>query len=114
MAAGAGYTNLMTATNPTGQSGATAATQSGQSGNTGGRRSTSVSTYTETKAGPKTTEFMLSVVFAVAVIIASYLDGNDTLNRSDGWRYALIAIAAYAISRGLAKAGTREPYSDDR
>lgn len=70
-------------------------------------------TFTETKAGPKTTEFMLTIVFAVGVLIAAYIDGDDALSRDVGWHYALIVAAAYAISRGLAKLGIREPYTDD-
>ncbi len=91
----------MTATNPTTTSGS------------GARRAGGVRTFTETKAGQKTTEFLLTVLFAAGVIIAAYIDGDDALSREDGWRYALIAIAAYSISRGLAKLGIREPYTDD-
>ena len=67
-------------------------------------------TYTETKQGSKTTEFFLTIAFVVLVLLATYLD-EDSLAHADGWRYAAIAVAAYAISRGLAKLGTREPYS---
>lgn len=63
---------------------------------------------TETKAGAKTTEFMLTVVFIAGVLIATYLD-SDSLSRGDGWLTAAIVAAAYAISRGLAKAGVQEP-----
>ncbi|MCU1499813.1 MAG: hypothetical protein JWM47_3766 [Acidimicrobiales bacterium] len=92
---------------------ATTATTTHSPTSTGVRRNAGVRTFTETKAGPKTTEFMLSIVFAVGVLIAAYASGDDALSRDDGWRYALIAIAAYTISRGLAKLGTREPYTED-
>jgi quinol-cytochrome oxidoreductase complex cytochrome b subunit len=69
--------------------------------------------FTETKAGPKTTEFMFMVIFVVGVLVASYIDDNDSLHAEDGWLYAAIAASAYFISRGLAKAGTREPYTDE-
>lgn len=68
---------------------------------------------TETKAGPKTTEFMLTIVFAVAVIVAAYLSNDDSIGRDDGWLFAGIVVAAYALSRGLAKLGVHEPYSDE-
>ena len=68
---------------------------------------------TETKAGPKTTEFMFMVIFIVAVLIATYIDDNDSLSTEDGWLYAAIAASAYFISRGLAKMGVHEPYTDE-
>jgi hypothetical protein len=69
-------------------------------------------TFTETKLGTKTSEFALTVIFVIAVLLATYLD-EDSLARADGWRFAGFAVAAYAISRGLAKLGTREPYTDE-
>ena len=68
---------------------------------------------TETKAGPKTTEFMFMVLFIVAVLIATYIDDNDSLARENGWLFAAIVASAYMISRGLAKLGVREPYTDE-
>lgn len=70
-------------------------------------------TFTETKAGAKTTEFMLAVVFIVGVLIATYLE-EDSLSRSDGWRYASWVAVAYLLCRGLAKLGVSEPFSRDR
>lgn len=70
--------------------------------------------FTETKAGAKTTEFLLAVVFIAGILVATYMD-EDSLGREDGWRYASFVAVAYLISRGLAKLGTREPYiTDDR
>ncbi|MGI8756621.1 MAG: hypothetical protein ACR2MB_12335 [Acidimicrobiales bacterium] len=80
---------------------------------TGARRPAGLRTFTEAKAGQKTTEFLMTVVFVIAVLIAAYLNNSDAISRSDGWRYAVIAVAAYSVSRGLAKLGTREPYTDD-
>jgi len=74
-----------------------------------GRRST----FTETKAGYKTTEFYVMLIFVVGVLIATYAD-EDSLARDDGWFFAALAVAAYIVSRGLAKLGTREPYDADR
>lgn len=69
-------------------------------------------TFTETKAGTKTTEFMLTIAAVVALIVAVYV-GDADLDASDGWRYASWVVAAYILSRGLAKLGTREPYTDE-
>ena len=75
-------------------------------------RSTGVRRFTETKAGYKTTEFMVAVVFAVACIVAAYASKTDAFTTTEGWRFASFAIAAYLISRGLAKIGVREPSND--
>jgi hypothetical protein len=69
-------------------------------------------TFTEAKNGFKTSEFYLAVVAIAGLIIAAFLDG-DSLSRDDGFRYASWVAAAYIISRGLAKLGTREPYTTD-
>jgi hypothetical protein len=73
-----------------------------------------VRTFTETKLGFKTTEFWMTILFVAGVLIAAYAKNSDALSRDDGWKYASFAAAAYILSRGLAKLGTREPYSDDR
>lgn len=69
-------------------------------------------TFTETKAGFKTTEFMLAIIAIAGILIATYVVDAD-LGANEGWRYATWVAVAYLLSRGLAKAGTREPYSDD-
>jgi hypothetical protein len=70
-------------------------------------------TFTETKLGFKTSEFLVALAAMVAVLVATYADGDDTLTQNDGWRYAAWIAAAYIVSRGLAKLGVREPYADD-
>ncbi|HEU5152070.1 MAG TPA: hypothetical protein VFU19_16365 [Iamia sp.] len=95
----------MTTTTPTGYSDHTTA------GHDADRR---VWTFTETKAGVKTTEFVFMVLFIAGVLIATYIDGDDSLHAEEGWLYAAIAASAYFISRGLAKCGSREPYSTER
>lgn len=77
------------------------------------QRSTARRTFTETKAGAKTSEFILTLAFIIGVLIAAYLEGEDRLGRDDGWLFASFALAAYVISRGLSKLGVREPYLDD-
>jgi len=70
-------------------------------------------TYTEAKAGFKASEFYVMVLFVAGVLLSTYAD-QDSLTRRDGWLLASFAVAAYIISRGLAKLGTREPYTEAR
>ena len=76
-------------------------------------RSSVRQTFTESKAGVKTTEFYVMVIFVAGVLLATYAD-QDTLARRDGWFFAALAVGAYILSRGLAKLGSREPYTEDR
>lgn len=68
-------------------------------------------TFTETKLGFKTTEFMLAIAAIVAILIATYVADAD-LGANEGWKYIAWVAVAYIVSRGLAKLGTREPYSE--
>jgi hypothetical protein len=68
-------------------------------------------TFTETKAGFKTTEFVMMLAVVVAILIATYVADAD-LGANEGWRYISWVAVAYIVSRGLAKAGTPEPYGD--
>ena len=73
---------------------------------------------TETKSALKTTEFYAYVVATVGVLIAAAVtkagDGHDDRFLSKhAWLYVAILTVGYMISRGLAKSGSREPYSDD-
>jgi hypothetical protein len=67
--------------------------------------------YTESKRGYKTTEFLLTILFVAGVLIATYINDDDSLGREDGWELACFVVIAYVVSRGLAKLGVREPYS---
>jgi hypothetical protein len=68
-------------------------------------------TFTETKAGFKTTEFMVALAAIVAILIATYVADAD-LGANEGWKYMAWVAVAYIISRGLAKLGSREPYTE--
>jgi hypothetical protein len=68
-------------------------------------------TFTETKAGFKTTEFMVALAAIVAILIATYVADAD-LGANEGWKYMSWVAVAYIVSRGLAKLGTREPYTE--
>jgi len=61
---------------------------------------------TEARPGIMTTEFWLSIAMATSVIVAGYF--SDALNVDTAWALGAGVIAAYAVSRGLAKAGSRE------
>ena len=66
---------------------------------------------TETKAAHKTTELIAFVVVTVAMLIASQIvDGFDAQH---AWFYASLLTIGYMISRGLAKAGSRDFYDDN-
>jgi hypothetical protein len=75
---------------------------------------------TETKAAFKTTEFIAYVVAVVGVLIASVVvDGNgngdngateDFFRADRAWLYIVLLTIGYMVSRGLAKAGSRESY----
>ena len=67
---------------------------------------------TETKLSTKTSEFFVYVIAAAAILIASYV--VDGFNATEGWMFFTYLSIGYMISRGLAKAGSREPYRADR
>jgi len=72
---------------------------------------------TETKSSYKTTELIAYVVTALAVLIAAALvDENEDgqgFGADRAWMYVTILTVGYMVSRGLAKAGSREAYDDD-
>jgi hypothetical protein len=74
-------------------------------------RDTDVRT-TETKNFSKTSEFIVYVIAAAAILIASLV--VDGFNATEGWMFFTYLTIGYMISRGLAKAGSREPYRADR
>jgi len=61
---------------------------------------------TEARPGIMTTEFWLCLAMAAAVIVAGYV--SDALGVETAWALGAGVIAAYALSRGLAKCGSRE------
>jgi hypothetical protein len=79
-------------------------------------RNVSVRKSTETKAAFKTTELMAFVGMVIAVVIAgAIVDQSDAggLGARQVWLYVTILTVGYMISRGLAKSGSRDPYTDD-
>ena len=72
---------------------------------------------TETKAAFKTTELVAFIAAVIAVLVAaSIVDNGDAggLGARQAWLYVTILTVGYMVSRGLAKAGSRQPYDEDR
>ncbi len=66
----------------------------------------------ETKAGSKTTEFIVFVVAVIGVLVASFLVSTthaqeDYFRADRAWFYIVLLSIGYLVSRGLAKAGSR-------
>jgi hypothetical protein len=82
-------------------------------------RSADVPRSTETKASFKTTEFfaylaILAGIFIAGAVTKTGSDHGDVFRASQVWLYATVLSIGYMVSRGLAKAGSRERYTDDR
>jgi hypothetical protein len=74
---------------------------------------------TETKASFKTTEFFAYLVVLVGILIAGNTiegqdGGSDYFAGDKVWLYVTLLTIGYMISRGLAKAGSRDPYWAER
>lgn len=78
---------------------------------------------TETKHSLKTTEFWAMLALIAGILVASRIvgqgDGNgnknvDAFPAIRAWLYVAIVGVGYMVSRGLAKAGSREPYWADQ
>jgi hypothetical protein len=71
---------------------------------------------TETKAAFKTTELIAYVVAVAGVLIAAaMIDESNAggFGARQAWLYVTILTVGYMVSRGLAKSGSRDPYTDD-
>jgi hypothetical protein len=72
---------------------------------------------TETKASFKTTEFFAFLAVLAGILIAAgVVDESNAggMGAKQAWLYVTILTVGYMVSRGLAKAGSRQPYDDDR
>ena len=73
----------------------------------------------ETKQAFKTSEFWMTLVVVVMILVSAMLikggdtGGTDEFIARQAWLYVAIVTGAYAIGRGLAKAGSSEPYTDE-
>jgi hypothetical protein len=75
---------------------------------------------TETKSAFKTTEFVAYVVVLAGILItgaiteaSSYGANHDPFRADRVWLYATVLTVGYMISRGIAKAGSRQPYDEN-
>jgi len=71
---------------------------------------------TETKASFKTTEFFAYLAVLAGILISAGLvdeANNGGFGAKQAWLYATILTVGYMVSRGLAKAGSRQPYDED-
>jgi hypothetical protein len=62
---------------------------------------------TETRRSTKTSELWLAVASFATIVAAGYF--SDALAVDRAWLFATIVMAAYLVSRGFAKSGSREP-----
>ena len=74
---------------------------------------------TETKSFFKTSEFFAYLLAVVAILIAGNSiegeeGGADFFAADKVWLYITILTVGYMLSRGLAKAGSRDPYWAER
>ena len=68
---------------------------------------------TETKASYKTTELIAYVVAVIGVLVASAVsDGESDFGPQEAWFFITLLTIGYMVSRGLAKAGSSDPYDD--
>lgn len=69
---------------------------------------------TETKSSFKTTELIVYVVAVAAVLIAAMVVDESNaggFGAQQAWLYTTLLSVGYMISRGLAKSGSRDPYT---
>lgn len=69
---------------------------------------------TETKPAFKTTELIVYVAAVLAVLAAAaFVDESDAggYGARQAWLYVTLLTVGYMISRGLAKSGSRDPYT---
>jgi hypothetical protein len=76
---------------------------------------------TETKHSSKTTELYAYIAVVIGILIASAMIGaddnagrgagaGDYFTAHDAWRLIAFLTVGYMVARGLAKAGSRDPY----
>jgi hypothetical protein len=71
----------------------------------------------ETKEFYKTSEFLVWLLATIGILIAAAAIGSDNgnddvFNGNQAWALVAAVSAAYILSRGLSKAGTRRGYGD--
>jgi hypothetical protein len=104
---------MSTVSSPSATNGQTGATSRGDVTDRGRRLST------ETKSAFKTTEFVAYIAVLVGILIAGavtkasgYAGTHDPFRADRVWLYVTVLTVGYMISRGIAKAGSRQPYDE--
>ncbi len=74
---------------------------------------------TETKAFFKTSEWWSYLAIVIAILIAGNTiegeeGGRDFFAADKVWLYVTLLTIGYMVSRGIAKAGVRDPYNAER
>jgi hypothetical protein len=69
-------------------------------------------TATETRRSFMTSEFWLTIVAAVTLVVVGYADDNG-LGVNRAWALAAGIVGLYILSRGIAKAGSSDPQVRD-
>jgi hypothetical protein len=72
---------------------------------------------TETRPSWKTSELLVFLLLAAGIFVAAQhvgSSGDNAFTAQRAWLYVTILGAAYMISRGLAKAGSRSADDDPR
>ncbi|HYH49438.1 MAG TPA: hypothetical protein VEG38_07805 [Acidimicrobiia bacterium] len=72
---------------------------------------TPVQHSTETRRSFATTEFWLTLASVAGILAAAYNDNAFDIDH--GWTLATAIVIGYMVSRGIAKAGSRESYRRD-
>lgn len=72
----------------------------------GGRRGMLFAGETEARPGILTSEFLLTLLAATILVVAGY--ASDAFDERLGWTLFAGVVAAYILSRGIAKAGSKE------
>ena len=72
---------------------------------------------TETKAAFKTTEFVAFLAIVAGILISAAVvkatsDHRDVFTAAQAWLYVSIVAVGYMISRGLAKAGSKQHHDE--
>ena len=66
---------------------------------------------TETRKSFRTTEFFAFVVVSALIMLSAYT--QEAFDVDQAWTLVAIITSFYMLSRGIAKAGSREPRYDD-
>jgi hypothetical protein len=67
----------------------------------------------ETRRAFQTTEFFVMLAAIAAVIVVGYSD-DDSLDAARIWTLVAVLASAYMVSRGIAKAGSRDSIIETR